>query len=201
MTTRNFFGASGGVGTTTIAAAHALQLARVGRDVLLIDLADGALRTTLAMPWVEPSVDQLQRAAVTQNLSLVLSDVDSIEGLIPLHVWSEYHDVVIDWGRKQPERVEGERILVVTNDYGSLHRAVVHCQWDAYVLSRYIPSRALTTHDVEHALGKQMRAVVNEDSTIARAVDAGLLVSSVPRTFDNVLQQLLLAPTTGKDNL
>lgn len=194
MTTRNFFGASGGVGTTTIAAAHALQLARVGRSVLLIDLADGALRSTLAMPWVEPSVDELQRAAVTQNLSLVLSDVDSIEGLIPLHVWSEYHDVVIDWGRKQPERVEGERILVVTNDYGSLHRAVVDHQFEAYVLSRYIPSRALTTHDVEHALGRPARAVVNEEPVISRAVDAGLLTASVPRVFDNVLQQLLLAP-------
>ena len=194
MTTRNFFGASGGVGTTTVAAAHALQLARVGRDVLLIDLADGALRSTLAMPWVEPSVDDLQRAAVNEHLSLVLSDPDSIDDLIQPHVRTEYHDIVIDWGRRQPHRLEGERILVVTNDYGSLHRAVVHHQFEAYVLSRYISSRALTIHDVEHALGRPARAIVNEEPTICRAVDAGLLTSSVPRVFDNVLQQLLLAP-------
>lgn len=194
MTTRNFFGASGGVGTTTIAAAHALQLARVGRDVLLIDLADGALRSTLAMPWVEPSVDELQRAAVNEHLSLVLSDPVSIDDLISLDVRAEYDDVVIDWGRRQPHLLEGERILVVTNDYGSLHRAVINHQFEAYVLSRYISSRALTSRDVEHSLGRPARAIVNEEPSISRAVDAGLLTSSVPRVFDNVLQQLLLAP-------
>jgi len=194
MTTRNFFGASGGVGTTTVAVAHAVQLSSAGLHTLLIDASDGGARLALAMPWVEPSTltdDHVY--AVTPDLSIARADDDDVvAGLVRHHTAAH---VAIDWGRRQPPNLEGERICVITNDYGSLQRAVADYRADAYVLSRYDSRRALTVTDVERAVGERPRVVINEEPMIARAVDAGLLRARLPHALDNQLQQLLLAPT------
>jgi hypothetical protein len=196
MTIRNFFGASGGVGTTTIVASHGVQLASAGVDTLLIDASDGALRLALAMPWIETSTltdDHVY--AVTPDLSIARADDDDVVAGLLRHRTTAH--VAIDWGRRQPPLLEGERICVVTNDYGSLQRAVTDYRADAYVVSRYDSRRALSVTDVERALGKTPRVVLNDDATISRSIDAGLLTARLPRALDNQLQQLLLAPTHG----
>ena len=43
------------------------------------------------------------------------------------------------------------------------------------------PGRSLTRHDVAAALGAPVVAVVEIDPAVARAVDAGLLASRLPR--------------------
>jgi hypothetical protein len=196
MTTRNFFGASGGVGTTTIVASHGVQLASAGVDTLLIDASDGGLRLALAMPWIETSTLTDEHVyPVDEFLSIARADdADVVAALVRRSTDAQ---IAIDWGRRQPPNLEGERIIVVTNDYASLQRAVADYHFDAFVLSRYDARRALGVTDVEHALGKRPRAVLNDDPTIGRAIDAGLLTTRLPRSLDNQLQQVLLAPTHG----
>jgi hypothetical protein len=45
------------------------------------------------------------------------------------------------------------------------------------------PGRALTSSDVEHALGVPVVAEVRLDPAVARAVDAGLMVARLPRSL------------------
>jgi hypothetical protein len=45
------------------------------------------------------------------------------------------------------------------------------------------PGRALTSTDVEHALGVPVVADVRLDPAVARAVDAGLLIARLPRSL------------------
>src|SRR5438477_86168 len=48
--------------------------------------------------------------------------------------------------------------------------------------------RALTRADVEGVLGVPVRAVVEVDSTVARAVDAGLLAGRLPAGLERALR-------------
>lgn len=48
--------------------------------------------------------------------------------------------------------------------------------------------RALGRHDVEDALGVEVYAEVMVDPSVARAVDAGLLVSRIPRSLERALR-------------
>ena len=53
------------------------------------------------------------------------------------------------------------------------------------------PSRSLTRADVEAALGVPVVAVVQVDPAVARAVDAGLLASRLPRTLARELRDVV----------
>jgi hypothetical protein len=48
--------------------------------------------------------------------------------------------------------------------------------------------RALTPSDVEDVLGAPVRAAVSVTAQVARAVDAGLLASRLPRTLERELR-------------
>jgi hypothetical protein len=48
--------------------------------------------------------------------------------------------------------------------------------------------RALTTPDVEDVLGVPVQAAVSVTAQVARAVDAGLLASRLPRTLERELR-------------
>jgi hypothetical protein len=50
------------------------------------------------------------------------------------------------------------------------------------------PGRALTRRDVEEVLGVPVRAEVDVDPAVARAVDAGLLASRLPRALERGLR-------------
>jgi hypothetical protein len=49
--------------------------------------------------------------------------------------------------------------------------------------------RSLGRRDVEEVLGVRVRAEVAHDPAVARAVDAGLLTSRVPRRLERSLRQ------------
>ena len=75
----------------------------------------------------------------------------------------------------------GSSLLVVRPCYLALRRAVQRrAAADAAVLIDE-PGRALDATDVARALGMEVRAVVQWDPAVARAVDAGLLGSRLPR--------------------
>jgi hypothetical protein len=71
-------------------------------------------------------------------------------------------------------------LLVVRNCYLALRRAVATDLRPTGVVMVREPGRALERADVEGVLGVPVRAVVDIDPALARAVDAGLLVARVP---------------------
>jgi hypothetical protein len=50
------------------------------------------------------------------------------------------------------------------------------------------PGRALGRSDIEDVLGVPVRAVVDLDAGIARAVDAGLFPAKLPKSFERALR-------------
>ncbi len=51
------------------------------------------------------------------------------------------------------------------------------------------PGRALGAKDVEDVLGVPVRAEVTVEAAVARAVDAGLLASRLPRSLERALRR------------
>ena len=102
-------------------------------------------------------------------------------------------DITIDAGTGQPppplvERVD--RSLLVTRPcYLALRRAVRGETRPTGVVLVDEPGRALSRRDVEHALGVPVEATVSFDPAVARAVDAGLLATRLPRVISKELRR------------
>jgi hypothetical protein len=79
-------------------------------------------------------------------------------------------------------------VLVTRPCYLSLRRAVREPTRPSGVVLVDEPGRSLRRHDVEHALGAPVDAVVAVDPAIARAVDAGLLATRLPRSLGRDLR-------------
>ena len=112
-----------------------------------------------------------------------------------LHDWSNQWgcDVTIDVGTRIPPEsltARAERSLLVTRPcYLSLRRAVrSNCRPTGVILVDE-PGRSLGQRDVEHALGVSVEAIVSLDPSVARAVDAGLLVGRLPRVMTRALRR------------
>lgn len=112
-----------------------------------------------------------------------------------LHEWSAQwgRDVFIDAGTGTPpaELVEmADRSLLVTRPcYLALRRAVRCAIRPTGVILVEEPGRGLTRRDVEHALGVPVEATLSIDPAVARAVDAGLLTTRVPRVIARELRK------------
>ncbi len=102
--------------------------------------------------------------------------------------------VVIDAGTGTPDAALAaaatHRLLVTRPCYLGLRRAVAAGVQPTGVVLVTEPGRALSARDVERALGAPVVAEVQYDPAVARAVDAGLLASRLPRP----LAQQLLQP-------
>ncbi|MBK9180240.1 MAG: hypothetical protein IPM45_11890 [Acidimicrobiales bacterium] len=79
-------------------------------------------------------------------------------------------------------------LLVTRPCYLSLRRAVAAPLRPSGVVLVREPGRALGRADVEEVLGVPVRAEVLVDPAVARAVDAGLLASRLPRTLERSLR-------------
>lgn len=112
-----------------------------------------------------------------------------------LHDWSDQWgcDVTVDAGTGTPPRALTERsqrsLLVTRPCYLSLRRAVRSEVRPTGVVLIDEPGRGLTRRDVEHALGVPIDAVVSFDPAVARAVDAGLLATRLPRVMTRALRR------------
>ena len=113
-----------------------------------------------------------------------------------LHDWSRHGDcdVTVDAGTGEPPTglvTHADRSLLVTRPcYLSLRRAVRSTLRPTGVVLVDEPGRALSQRDVEHALGVAVEATVSLDPAVARAVDAGLLATRLPRVISRELRQV-----------
>jgi hypothetical protein len=107
---------------------------------------------------------------------------------------AERRPVVVDAGLVHGERYElaaraTQSLLVVRNCYLGLRRAVaVPVRPSGVVLVRE-PGRSLGRADVEDVLGVPVVASIDLSPDVARAVDAGLLVSRLPRGLERSLRR------------
>ena len=196
----------GGAGTTVVAATLALLLARGGSGgALLADLAgDAPAALGLADPerpgiagWLAagPDVppDALQRLEISAAERLALLPrgdgplpPDRAEVLARL-LAADDRPVVVDCGT-DPAGValvvaaSATRSLLVTRPcFLALRRAVSLPVRPSAVVLLTEPGRALGRGDVERSVGAPVVAEVAVDPQVARAVDAGLLASRLPR--------------------
>ncbi len=194
----------GGVGTSVVAAALAVMSAESGEQTLLVDL-DGDQPSILGLPtpvgagiidWLgasdEVPVDVLAEleVEVNPNLALLPRGEDSIAeparlALLGSLLAGSGRAVVVDAGPTSSSRWwtgRAESVLVIRSCYLALHR-VGHVPADTRLVLVEEPGRALRVDDVVAATGVSTCCRVMCDPAVARAVDAGLLPSRLPRAL------------------
>jgi MinD-like ATPase involved in chromosome partitioning or flagellar assembly len=201
----------GGVGTTVVAASLALLLARRRPGAVLADLA-GDAPAVLGLPepdtpglagWLAAGdavpADGLARLEVEASPSLGLLPRGS-GPLVPdrAAVLASLLDrglrpVVVDCGTA--ERVAAavvggaqRSILVIRPCYLALRRAMASPLRPSEVVVVREPGRALSSQDIESAVGAPVRVEIEADPAVARAVDAGLMAGRLPRSLERGLR-------------
>ncbi|QXC60094.1 hypothetical protein KSP35_17265 [Aquihabitans sp. G128] len=210
----------GGVGTTTVAVALALAGARPSADrpspVTLVDLA-GDVPACLGLPepsgpgvaeWLDagPEVppDSLARLAVPVGPGLELlprgrAPLVGPRGPVLLQLLAATgRVVVVDAGTVDGAPVarafaaESDRSLLVTRACTlAVRRALAAPVRPSGLVVVRDPGRALSTADVEAALGAPAVAELAVDPAVARAVDAGLVRARLPRSLVGAVSALL----------
>lgn len=202
----SFFAAKGGVGCSVVAAATAV-LASARTPTLLVDLS-GDLASLLGLSdpeggeplgiadWLNaenPLPDSLRRIErrVTDSLALLplgsgaFSPRPDQARLLARLLSADGRMVVVDVGLRAQVGVAildaSQRTALVTRScYLALRAARRGPEPDDVVLVAE-PGRALSAKDVAAAIGSPVGPIVRWDPSISRAVDAGLLVSRLPR--------------------
>jgi hypothetical protein len=194
--------AKGGSGTTVVACALALGSAH-HQPATLVDLrGDCATALGLAEPtgpgvfdWLaSPTAGptDLARLAVTirDNARLIAPGIAQPAG----GDWARLAaalggsaNAVVDAGTGSPPpelHDAAEHSLLVTRPcFLALRRAQQLAVRPTGIVLVDEPGRALTSSDIEHALGVAVVAEVRLDPAVARAVDAGLLAARLPRSL------------------
>lgn len=168
-----FYSAKPGQGTTTVAVAAALVATRSGPVHLISAGPDAAAVLGIAQPDAWPV-----EARPGLWLHQEMPDADHYQ---PHAVY------VIDAGT-DPTETYGVAYLVTRPCYLALRRAMTGgtIRPDGLVVITE-PGRALTVEDVAEVIGAPVRAVIPQDPAVARAIDAGLLASRLPRTLARTL--------------
>lgn len=204
----------GGSGTTVVSVALALGLARSGRGgVLLVDMA-GDVPATLGISepegpglsdWFAAGenvpVDGLARIeiAVTPGLAVIprgsgaMIPTERAEVLAAI-LAGESRTVVADLGRADQNAAAPlmaaaatQSLLVTRPCYLSLRRAVDAPVRPTGIVVVNDPGRALCAADVESVVGVAAVTEIGVDPAVARAVDAGLLASRMPRSLERAV--------------
>ena len=202
----------GGSGTTVVAASLALLAAERSHDgALLVDLAgdapaalgltetDGPGLADWLAAGAEVPVDALARLEVSAGSGLALLP----RGAAPLEheradvlaalLTADHRTVVADCGADLDgvglavAAGAGRSILVTRPCFLALRRALRAPLRPSEVVMIAEPGRALGRTDVESCLGVPVTAEIPLDPQIARAVDAGLLATRLPRAISREL--------------
>jgi Mrp family chromosome partitioning ATPase len=209
--------AKGGAGCSVVAASLALTWSRAGHDVLVVDLA-GDLPAVLGLPeptgdgltdWLtagpEVPADGLARLEIeaAPRLALVprgaatMGDGERLAVLAGLLAASA-RPVVVDAGvvtdgsPALPLVTEARHALLVTRPcFLALKRLSASSVRPSGVVLVDEPGRALGRSDVEEVAGAPVVAEVTFDPAVARAVDAGLLASRLPRLLERSLRPVV----------
>jgi Mrp family chromosome partitioning ATPase len=207
--------AKGGSGTTGVAVSLALLLAqRPGPGVLLVDLA-GDVPAALGVPdpsgpgiagWAAAG-DDVPTDALARLAMPVRPDVDMLtrgDGPTPSRerlellvamLAADDRSVVIDCGTIGPDAPAAvvaagstTSLLVLRPCYLALRRAIAAPIRPSATVVVSEPGRALDRADIEAVLGVPVVAEVAVDPAVARAVDAGLMASRLPRGLQRALR-------------
>lgn len=196
----------GGSGTTVVAAALALLLARQSEPgALIVDLA-GDVPAALGVPepanpgmagWLgagpEVPPDALGRleTAVGPGLSLLSRGPGALNAeradVLATLLAADARPVVVDCGACPQDAAltvaagATRSILVTRACFLSLRRTAAVPLRPSEVILLTEPGRSLSRRDVEQCVGAPVVAEVAVDPLVARAVDAGLLASRLPR--------------------
>ena len=183
----SFSGSKGGVGASTCAVIAARQAADTGLRVLLVDSSrHGDVFAICGVSRPVGDVSELDAVCVVPPRVSVGSvgsvwvgrDDERGRGNWVARAAGRF-DVVIGDGPAAVECVDhgagGLSVLVVRPDYLSV-KAATECHYDVSVVVDG-PAGALTVRDVVSVLSS-VAGVVRFDVAVARAVDAGLLLSS-----------------------
>ena len=207
--------AKGGSGTTVVSCALALLTAAAHESAWLIDLAgDVPAALGIAEPsgpgvheWVSsssalPEVLASLGVPAAEGLVLIPRGVATAAaardaarwGELGLFLAADSRRFIIDAGSMSapPQLIAAaqQRLLVIRPCYLALRRAVASSLVPTGVIVMHEPGRALRAEDVAHAVQVAVVAEVNSDPAVARAVDAGLLASRLPRTLSVALRGL-----------
>ena len=207
--------AKGGAGTTVVAASLGLVLSeRPGSGSLLVDLAgdlpavlgvaepDGPGVAAWAAAGAQVPADALARIEVPVRHGLGLlprgrgGRIESERAaLLAALLGADDRDVVVDCGTLDADSgaapvasAADVSLLVIRPCYLALRRAVALAARPTGVVLVDEPGRALDRADVEAVVGAPVVATVAVDAGVARAVDAGLLVSRLPRSLRRSLR-------------
>ncbi len=192
-----YVGAKGGVGTTTVAVMAASGAARLGREVVLVDLTGdvavtAGVSTDLAgiADWARAddlslgSVDALQ-VELNDQVALLPRGKGEFDQTRLTTLWSllcgKPQVVIVDagTGAAATELVGDDnvrRIMVATTCYCAVYRAARMASRIDDMVVIADPTRSLTVADVEGGVGKDAAVAIALDPAIARWSDAGLLL-------------------------
>ncbi|HLM65503.1 MAG TPA: hypothetical protein VK306_14485 [Acidimicrobiales bacterium] len=207
--------AKGGAGTTVAAAALALSLARRSRaGAVLADLAgDGAAVLGLPDPdspglagWLaagdDVPADALARLEVGagRGLALLPRGAGALgaerAGVLAALLDAGVRPVVADCGSDLGATTVGflraadRSVLVTRLCYLALRRAVTAPVAATEVVIVHELGRVLGRADVEAAVRVPVLAEIPADPAIARAVDAGLLTTRLPRSLERAVRHV-----------
>lgn len=212
----------GGSGTTVVSVLLALAWARLSPSgVVLADVA-GDVPAVLGMPdpagagladWLgaapDVGADALSRLEVDVGRSVRLLPKGSAEGAVAAArgraealaalLSAGERPVVADCGGA--DRTPGRQLAagatlslaVLRPCYLALRRALAAPLQPSGIVLVPEPGRSLQRRDVEDVLGVPVWAEVPVDMQLARAVDAGLLATRVPRQVERILDRALVA--------
>lgn len=201
----------GGTGTTVVTASLAICLARSSRaGALVADLAGDVIATLGyedatgpgVQEWASAGVDipsaalrdievcvtdavAVLPAAATPHKPALLAEAEGRRLAVSLAY--ESRPVVADCGLlASPGAVAvaeaaDSSLLVIRPCYLTLKRALSAPTQPSGVVLIDEPGRSLRRRDVEEVLGVPVRAEIPFDPAVARAVDAGVLASRMPR--------------------
>jgi len=207
--------AKGGSGTTVVAASLALLAASSPAGALLVDMAGdapaalglppatppGARDWLTADPPAEPEALDHLRLTAKPGLHVIPTGVGPERAspppgrveLLARTLADRDETVVVDAGvlsealRPLADRAQAS-LLVMRPCYLAVCRAARLLVRPTGIVLVCEPGRALGRRDIEEAVGARVLAEIDVEPTIARAVDAGLLASRLPRGLSRPLR-------------
>jgi hypothetical protein len=208
-----FRSAKGGSGTTTVACAISLMLARTN-PVILVDLGGGDVSAVLGLresangieDWFASAApgEALESLSVDHGkyLRVLTSDRPLIGAseqrwtMFGKWISTRPEVVVIDAGLDAwPDRVldpsEHRHVFVTRPCYLSLRRSFHHQLSPRGLVVIREQGRSLTSADVEAVFTATIDAEIPFDPLIAQCVDAGLVLGRLPRSLSRPLRPLL----------
>lgn len=192
--------AKGGQGCTTIAAVLAVLAAQSNQPTLLLDTRGDAAPTlgvsdpAPAGTFADAIANAVEPCRHLRVATIAGDQIDSDATSELERLTAAGHRVIVDTGTDHDvlhrfDPLRPQRLLVTRPCYLALRRAIGVPFVPDHVVLISEHQRCLTERDVSLALALPVTSVPY-DPAIARAIDAGLLATRLPRCLANAIAQL-----------